>query len=572
MTDNNQIVLQTLIEQNRAELSPELSVDDYFHLFVTEQVMKDRELSYDEIEEGIVDNGGDGGIDSIYTFVNQELVQRDTELIDGKRNSIIDVYILQSKNVDSFAETPIEKCNSSAIDIFDLNKSIDSLRTVYNSDLLANVDVFRKQYLHLASKFPVLRFHYYYVTKGSEVHPNVERKIEILLNSIKSHFDKAKVNFEFITAKKLIDLSRKEQLRSKDVVLNDNPISTQDGGYIAIVPIKNYFDFITDADKNLIRYFFDANIRDYQVNVDVNKEIRKTLVSQNESEDFWWLNNGVTITAIDATFASKKLHMEDPQIVNGLQTSFEIHKYFTENKIENEDRNVLLRVIKVEDEKSRLNVIKATNSQTNIPPASLRATDPIHRDIEDFLFSKGFYYDRRKNYHKNQGKPVNKIISIPYLAQIITGIYNQKPDYARARPSTLIKNNVDYGNIFNKKLSLEMYHKGILIQKKVEDSLKKFDKPNLSRPQIGDIKFHVSMYVTLLLCAKINPNSEEIGNIDVTFITDEIVDKAIENTYIVYDVMGGTNSVAKGNEFVKEVLEQVGNDIKEESTKAQHDI
>lgn len=561
MADNNQIVLQTLIEQNRQDLYPELTSDDYFHLFATEQIMKDLELSYDEIEEGIVDNGGDGGIDSIYTFVNQELVQRDTELIDAKRNSTIDVFILQTKNVNSFGETPIEKCNSSAIDIFDLNKSIDSLRTVYNSDLLANVEVFRNQYLHLASKFPVLKFHYFYVTKGVEVHPNVERKVQILVNSIKNHFDKAEVNFEFVTAKKLIDLTRKEQLRSKDVALNDNPISTQDGGYIAIVPIKHYFDFITDDNGRLIKYFFDANIRDYQVNVDVNKEIRKTLISQNSNEDFWWLNNGVTITAINATFASKKLHIEDPQIVNGLQTSFEIHKYFTDNKIEAENRNVLLRVIKVQDEKSRLNVIKATNSQTNIPPASLRATDPIHRDIEDYLHSKGFFYDRRKNYHKNQGKPINKIISIPYLAQIITGLYNQKPDYARARPSTLIKNNSDYQNIFKDSLPLDMYHKGILIQKKVESALKEFDIPKLSRPQVGDIKFHITMYVGCLLTRKIKPSAEEIGNIDISLMTVEMVKKAIENTFIVYDAMGGTNSVAKGNEFVKEVLEQISNDI-----------
>lgn len=562
MADNNQIVLQTLIEQNRQDLYPELTSDDYFHLFATEQIMKDLELSYDEIEEGIVDNGGDGGIDSIYTFVNQELVQRDTELIDAKRNSAIDVFILQTKNVNSFGETPIEKCNSSAIDIFDLNKSIDSLRPVYNSELLANVEVFRNQYLHLASKFPILKFHYFYVTKGVEVHPNVERKVQILVNSIKNHFDKAEVSFEFVTAKKLIDLTRKEQLRSKDVALNDNPISTQDGGYIAIVPIKHYFDFITDDNGRLIKYFFDANIRYYQVNVDVNKEIRKTLISQNSNEDFWWLNNGVTITAVNATFASKKLHIEDPQIVNGLQTSFEIHKYFTDNKIEAENRNVLLRVIKVQDEKSRLNVIKATNSQTNIPPASLRATDPIHRDIEDYLHSKGYFYDRRKNYHKNQGKPINRIVSIPYLAQIITGLYNQKPDYARARPSTLIKNNSDYQNIFKDTLPLDMYHKGILIQKKVESALKDFNSPKLSRPQIGDIKFHITMYLGCLLTKKIKPIAEEIGNIDISLMTDEMVKKAIENTFIVYDAMGGNNSVAKGNEFVKEVLEQVSNDLK----------
>ena len=567
--DNNQIILETLIEQNRAELYPEYTINEYFHLFVTEQVLKDQELSYDEIEEGIVDNGGDGGIDSIYTFVNQQLIQRDTELIDGKRNSVIDVYILQSKNVNSFGETPIEKCNSSAIDLFDLNKPIDELRSVYNSDLLTNINVFRKQYLHLASKFPILKFHYYYVTKGAEIHPNVERKVKILDVSIKKHFDKAEVNFEFITAKRLIDLSRKEQLQSKDIVLNDNPISTQDGGYIAVVPIKQYFDFITDDNQDLIRYFFDANIRDYQVNVDVNKEIRKTLLNQDPKEDFWWLNNGITITAIDATFASKKLHIQDPQIVNGLQTSFEIHKYFSSNRIENEKRNVLLRVIKVQNEKSRLNVIKATNSQTNIPPASLRATDPIHRDIEDFLLSKGYFYDRRKNYHKNQGRAIFKIIGIPYLAQIITGIYNQKPDYARARPSTLIKNNIDYKNIFDNSLSLEMYYKGIIIQKKSEVLLKEFDNPKLSRAQIGDIKFHVSMYATCLLCNKLKPSTIEIGNIDITKITDSLINDSISNVQVLYDAMGGSNSVAKGKEFVKEVLEQVDEDIK---TKAQQSV
>lgn len=158
MLNNHQIILNTLLEQQKNSLDPSLKDDDFFHLFVTEQILKNFELSYDEIEAGIVDNGGDGGIDSIYTFVNSELIQRDSDLIDGKRNSIIDVYILQSKNTTGFSESAIEKCVSSANDIFDLSKSIDSLRTVYNHPLLTNVDIFRKQYLHLASKFPVLNF------------------------------------------------------------------------------------------------------------------------------------------------------------------------------------------------------------------------------------------------------------------------------------------------------------------------------------------------------------------------------------------------------------------------------
>lgn len=562
MSTNQQIILNTVLEQQKTTLDSTLKEDDYFHLFVTEQVLKNFELSYDELEEGIVDNGGDGGIDSIYTFVNTELIQRDSDLIDGKRNSIIDVFIIQSKNSNGFGETPIEKCVSSANDLFDFTKTADSLRTIYNSDLLTNREVFRNQYLHLASKFPILKFHYFYASKGVEVQENVQRKVKNLREIINKHFDKAELHFEFLTAGALIELSRREQIKTKGITLLDNPISTQDGGYIAIAPLKNYFDFISDDNEDLIKYFFDSNIRDYQGNVDVNSGIKETLMTSSPSEDFWWLNNGVTITASDASFSSKILQIEEPQIVNGLQTSFEIYNYFRINKVEIEQRNVLIRVVKTKDEKSRLKVIKATNSQTNIPPASLRATDPIHRDIEDFLLAKGFYYDRRKNYHKNQLRPINKIISIPYLSQIVMGVLQQKPDYARARPSTIIKNNTDYEGIFNSSVPIELYYKLIKVHQTVEIALKNHTSPKLTRPQIGDIKFHVTMYLVSRLTNKLKPKAQEIAEINLAEITNELIIESIDNSYIVYDAMGGNNGVAKGKEFVQEVLEQLKDNLR----------
>lgn len=554
MSSNHQIILNTLLDQQRSDLGSALKEDDFFHLFVTEQILKNYELSYDELNEGIVDNGGDGGIDAIYTFVNSELIQRDSALIDGKRNSVIDLFVIQSKNKNGFGETPIEKCISSANDLFDFTKTVDELSTVYNQELLTNREVFRKQYLHLASKFPILRFHYYYASKGVEVHPNVERKVDNLKEIICKHFDKADVDFHFLTASALIELSRREQIKSKGITLLDNPISTQDGGYISIAPLKNYVEFISDENGDLIKYFFDSNIRDYQGSVEVNSAIKETLMDSNPTEDFWWLNNGITITASDASFASKKLQIEEPQIVNGLQTSFEIYNYFRTNKIENETRNILIRVVKTKDEKSRLRVIKATNSQTNIPSASLRATDPIHRDIEDYLLAKGFYYDRRKNYHKNQMRPINKIISIPFLAQIVMSTLQQKPDYARARPSTLIKNNSDYEAIFNDKIPIDLYYKLSYVHLSIEAALKNFDNPKLTRSQVGDIRFHVTMYAVCKITKNKAPRAQEIVNINLGDLTEEVIYEAIENTFIVYDAMGGTNAVAKGREFVNEVL------------------
>lgn len=53
---------------------------------------------------------------------------------------------------------------------------------------------------------------------------------------------------------------------------------------------------------------------------------------------------------------------------------------------------------------------------------SLRGLDKIQRDIEEFLFEHGWYYDRRKNLYKNQGKPAERIVSIPYLASAVRAI------------------------------------------------------------------------------------------------------------------------------------------------------
>ncbi|HKL09354.1 MAG TPA: hypothetical protein VJ896_11310, partial [Bacteroidales bacterium] len=130
---------------------------DFFHLFATEQILKDYDLSYEEIEVGNTDGGGDGGIDGIFTFVNGELIQGINDLVDTKKNALVELIILQTKFTNSFGESAIEKCNSSALDLLDLSKDIDALRAVYNAELINQIKVFREQYKKIISKFPVLK-------------------------------------------------------------------------------------------------------------------------------------------------------------------------------------------------------------------------------------------------------------------------------------------------------------------------------------------------------------------------------------------------------------------------------
>lgn len=66
------------MNKKEKKLTQALIQSEFFNYFITQEILKDFELSYDEIQNGIVDGVGDGGIDALYTLVNGELTQRDT--------------------------------------------------------------------------------------------------------------------------------------------------------------------------------------------------------------------------------------------------------------------------------------------------------------------------------------------------------------------------------------------------------------------------------------------------------------------------------------------------------------
>ena len=69
------------------------------------------------------------------------------------------------------------------------------------------------------------------------------------------------------------------------------------------------------------------------------------------------------------------------------------------------------------DEQIRSKIIRATNSQTPINEVSLRATDPIHFDIEEKFRLYNLFYERRKGEYRELKKPADQIISIQTLAK-----------------------------------------------------------------------------------------------------------------------------------------------------------
>lgn len=215
---------------------------------------------------------------------------------------------------------------------------------------------------------------------------------------------------------------------------------------------------------------------------------------------------------------------------------------------EEDDRAVLVRVICEEDEEARDRIIRATNSQTSIPPASLRSSDDIHRNIEDFLKSNGYYYDRKKNYYKNQGMPVSKIISIPYMAQAMMAIVLLKPDSARARPSTLINSDIEYKRIFSLDKPIDIYFKAIQIMKSVETYLKPENCAiQLERKTITNIKFYVAMVASIKLACTSQEVEKKLSELPSVELSSEILDDSLQQVLAGFNELGATDQVAKGS-------------------------
>ena len=320
-----------------------------------------------------------------------------------------------------------------------------------------------------------------------------------------------------------------------------------------MVRLQDFYDFITDEHSHLRKHIFESNVRDYQGSTRVNADIQASL-REDMSEDFWWLNNGISILGSQASLGGKILTIEDPQIVNGLQTATEIHKYFRTGPPDGETRNVLVRIMVPPEEASRDRIIKATNSQTAVQAASLRATDKVQQDIEDYLKSKGLFYDRRKNYYKNEGKPRDRIIGIPYLAQAVMAIVLRRPDDARARPSSLLTSDQDYNQVFSPKHPMDLYYICAVAMRKIEAFMKGTTK-DISTKERTNLKFYVAMHAVASTEPRGFASPSAIAAFDVDLLDDQRIQESLDIVKEVYVRLGGDDRVAKGPELLNCLLQ-----------------
>lgn len=544
------------ILKDRKRSYPSLSASNFFEVFCVDTILQDFDLSDAEIEAGIVDGPIDGGIDAAYVFVNRTLLLSIEDFpFDriGHKGASIDLFIVQAKTTSArFSEHPVTKLVTSIPMLLRENPE------VFNSNIKNIFSLFVKARERLATKFPDVSVRVFYCSKSTTPPSDlVKAKAGELKKAVRNEIGEVKkVDFTFLGAHDLYNLSGKQKQLVKKLPTTRS--LSMANSHVVLCTLQNYLKFITDEEEELMPRLFEANVRAYQGEIEINKEIARSVQNPQGGIDFWWLNNGVTIVADKIELRHDCLIIENPLIVNGLQTSQEI--YNAGSLPESDERMILVRVLAETNQEKRDAIIRATNRQTNILHSSFRATEQIHYDLEVYLKDLGFYYDRRKNYYKREGKPANKIISISRLAQAVLAVLEQRPDTARARPTSVFKKEGDYEKIFSSNEEthpLKMYGVIVRLLEVVENHFAKIKSDN-NQIQRNNLRFHVLMVLSWKVNGNVMLPAKRIAQLEVSKIDEnsKLVKTVTQWVFRQFNKAGPEDRTAKDQAFTSRLREQ----------------
>lgn len=496
MAKNDLILLDGILEDYISKQLPSKDPGEVFEYFSIEQILKDFAFSHKQLLSGSVDGHNDGGIDEFFIMVNGHLAE---EIPDGfwpKTNAELEVYIVTCKHDDSFKQAPITTMIPSLMQLFDFGLDSNDIKDSYNEKVIKKRNLLISTYKRLASALVKFDIHIVYACRGDEViESNIQAKADQAREICQDCFSECSATFEFWGNKKLLE---KYRIRAKKAIdLNYEQCINQNGQYVLLTKLSDYYNFITDETGKLNKKLFDANVRDYLGLNPVNLDILTSL-SNVEGPNFWWLNNGITIIGSKAVIVGNSITVEDVKIVNGLQTSESIYNYFSEPRDDVDVRSLLVKIIITNDVDTCKSIIYATNNQTNVNVTALRATDEIQCDIEDILRANGIYYERRTNYYQNLGIDETDIITPLSLAAGYMCLIYKNPNDASSLKQKFMRNNEKYERIFSSDVNLNLW---VTIAKliKLNDKYLNELKPYVGKNTVKFLKTyrHIVLFLTV---------------------------------------------------------------------------
>ena len=501
---------------------------DVFQRMAIEFLLAHTIPNVDDLEEGLVDGSDDGGIDGFFISVNGSLITDPSSIAWPRSGIELEVWISTCKHQDTFRQAPLDNLYSTLSEIMDFSLANSNLTGRYSEAVLTRRTHWMYAYRQAAHRISSFKINFDYISRGDtqKIGDAVIARSKQIEALPRTYFSNCTVRFRFFGAAELVHLSRKPE--STPHRLKFREVLSQDNSYLMLVDIKEYFRFVVSEDGNLRRYLFDSNVRDFMGANPVNSDIRNSLRDTN-SPEFWWLNNGITILATDASIVGKEMSLEQIQIVNGLQTTESIYRHFQNQPEYSNKDSVLIKVVQSNDDGIRDAIIRSTNNQTAVEPASLYATDKIQRDIEEILAVHGLYYERRKNHYTNQGYHQAEIVTPLYLGAGFIALGLRNPRGALSFGNGSIQRRSVYNRVFRHGTKLNVWVVIARILKASDRALGKFVRRHQKRRRIvRNWRYVVGFMVTARIIGTFTYTPEELAELDTVALPSTLLDDIIE--------------------------------------------
>lgn len=369
-------------------------------------------LDDDEAMDGLVEGGGDFGIDAVYVGAPDD-GEFQVTLIQGKYKRTLD-------GDGTFPETGIEKMIGAVRTIFDPGTGYTA-----NHRLTTRVEELRSQIRE--GLIPSVRV--VLCNNGRKWNAACQQRIDGFGSGDQVSWDYAGPDELIGLLRKKKDVQTKVQLSGRALV-EDYAFMRALVGRMSVSELARLFNEYGDI-------LLDRNIRRYLgLTVRVNEQIAATLKDPAQRSKFYFYNNGITIVC--SKFAHNNLaekdwivHVTGLQIVNGGQTSKTIQKIQEEIGPEIGLAQVLVRIYELPQEDHELiqRITEATNSQSPVDLRDLRSNDARQKNLGDSIHLLGFTY-RRQRFDIASG-PTD--ITSTTAAEAILAIWRHRPHSARFR-------------------------------------------------------------------------------------------------------------------------------------------
>lgn len=412
-----------------------------FEHFVNFTLLENRTEERFDTESLNIGKGDTLGIDGFALVLNRQVIENQ-DMLDGflesHRDIHADIIFIQSKISKHFDVKEIGVFGWGVADFISEKPKIKWSKTAK-----AKIKLFNKLIENIRSLKEKPVCHLYYVALGNNTQDqNVEAKLSEIKKNIANENLFSSILVEPIDASEIQKLYKKiGQAVTKSfefpsrVTLPVIPGVNQ--AYLGIIDAQTIIQLMTDDKGDLIPNVFYDNVRDFQGENKVNKEIKKTLET-DDKEVFVVLNNGITIVSESMTTTRDKFTITNYQIINGCQTS---HVLFENKAIINPMVKLPLKLISSSDQTLTAKVIRSTNRQTEVKEQDLIAFSDFQKRLEDYYITfpekQRLYYERRSKQYNSKSVEKKRIIDKTTQIKTVSSLFFDKPNMATRYFGTL---------------------------------------------------------------------------------------------------------------------------------------